>query len=1105
VYLKNLTLRGFKSFASKTELQLEPGITCIVGPNGSGKSNVVDALAWVMGEQGAKTLRGSKMDDVIFAGSDGKSSALGRAEVSLTIDNSDGALPIEYSEVTIKRTMFRGGGSEYQLNGNTCRLLDIQELLSDTGLGKEMHVIVGQGRLDTILNATPADRRGFVEEAAGVLKHRQRKEKALRKLDNMQGNLMRLNDLLAEVRRQLGPLGRQADVAKRAGTIQVNLRDSLSRILADDYTQLIVNKNADTDRIKTTRENYEKVRNAVELMTAEVQKLEQSLTNREVQNVSEMVFKMESLKGRFDALINLANQRQQHLSESTLLFEGQDPNKLRKQAKEANDEYQKSQKSLEILSKNLDKAKDVLDKATHEANVQAQKIKLAQESSQNKQTQIARTETQIESLVARVKDISIQLDDSKLNLKDITSKKNNLSNVAEKLQKSFDDSQIDAEKRVEATKEARNNRQKAQNDVDKAVDDINTLHKEIASYDGTVLALNQMLESQLGDDVVLKSKAVKAADVKGEVTKLKSSLAKISKEAGNNFVVASNNSVANLVAESNAKFSVLNLDGELLYHERNDGKPLTDDNEVTLSIREQLDRVNSDLKAKQSDLVKAENTLNKTQKVLQDATDKVNKAQKEEKDQNQEFLDLKSKVTVANNELHSIENEISRINNRIFSLQENEKDAKSEKKVLDELLKSLSTQTSDASQDLETATSWAAKADADLEKARDAYQDLSTDFASLKTKTDSQLNRHEELTKQAQAEEVARQELEVQEKKRALLAAKSGVVAKVCASAVQRLEASIETVKTEKSRLIQEQTASNQQLFKMRTDLKESRKELDSLSEQIHRFELDQANVDAKIDALKDRIQNEVALDVDVLVKEFGPDVEIAMPNPDDPERPLLVKYNRAEQQARYQKAGRDLKALGKVNPLALEEFEALEERHKYLSDQLVDLDKSKADLLEMIGQIDQKTISAFKSAFEDTAAEFEKVFAILFPGGKGRLKLTDPNDYLTTGIEVEATPAGKRISKLTLLSGGERSLVAVAILVAIFKARPSPFYVMDEVEAALDDVNLSRLLKIFKELKADSQLLIVTHQKRTMEVADALYGITMRKDGITQVISQKI
>ncbi|MDP9220192.1 MAG: AAA family ATPase, partial [Actinomycetota bacterium] len=262
MYLKSLTMRGFKSFASATTLRLEPGITCVVGPNGSGKSNVVDALAWVMGEQGAKSLRGGKMEDVIFAGTAGSSGRppLGRAEVSLTIDNTDGALPIDYTEVTISRTMFRGGGSEYAINGTPSRLLDVQELLSDSGIGREMHVIVGQGQLDAVLHATPEERRGFIEEAAGVLKHRKRKEKALRKLESMEANLTRLSDLTSEIRRQLGPLGRQAQVARRASVVQADVRDARLRLLADDLVQLrgaLEQEDADESMLRGQQEAVE--------------------------------------------------------------------------------------------------------------------------------------------------------------------------------------------------------------------------------------------------------------------------------------------------------------------------------------------------------------------------------------------------------------------------------------------------------------------------------------------------------------------------------------------------------------------------------------------------------------------------------------------------------------------------------------------------------------------------------------------------------------------------------------------------------------------------------------------------------------------------------
>ncbi|HEY9391484.1 MAG TPA: AAA family ATPase, partial [Mycobacteriales bacterium] len=315
MHLKSLTLKGFKSFASSTTLRFEPGITCVVGPNGSGKSNVVDAIAWVLGEQGAKALRGGKMEDVIFAGTAGRP-ALGRAEVTLTIDNSDQALPIDYTEVSITRRMFRSGESEYEINGNHCRLLDIQELLSDSGIGREMHVIVGQGQLDSVLQARPEDRRGFIEEAAGVLKHRKRKEKALRKLDAMQANLTRLTDLTAELRRQLKPLGRQAEVARRAASVQAELRDARLRLLADDLVSLRTTLNrevADETELRRRRTEVERELAAAQAREAELDQAMAADAPR-LTRAQETWYRLSALEERFRGTAKLAAERARHLS-----------------------------------------------------------------------------------------------------------------------------------------------------------------------------------------------------------------------------------------------------------------------------------------------------------------------------------------------------------------------------------------------------------------------------------------------------------------------------------------------------------------------------------------------------------------------------------------------------------------------------------------------------------------------------------------------------------------------------------------------------------------------------------------------------------------------
>ncbi|MEZ7932581.1 MAG: AAA family ATPase, partial [Candidatus Nanopelagicales bacterium] len=358
MHLKSLTLKGFKSFASATTLQFEPGVTCVVGPNGSGKSNVVDALAWVMGEQGAKSLRGGKMEDVIFSGTAGRA-PLGRAEVAVTIDNSDGALPIEFSEVTISRTLFRNGGSEYAINGEQCRLLDVQELLSDSGIGREMHVIVGQGQLDSILKATPEDRRGFIEEAAGVLKHRKRKEKALRKLDSMQANLTRLNDLTAELRRALKPLGRQAEVARRATVIQSDVRDSRLRLMANDLCELRLTLEAEVADESALRERQSEVESKIATLRereSNAEELEREL-GPELIKGQETWFALSSLRERYLGLVQLGVEKVQNLApEPEEEKSGREPEALEAEARSLRSQEFELTRKVEALGQALSQA-----------------------------------------------------------------------------------------------------------------------------------------------------------------------------------------------------------------------------------------------------------------------------------------------------------------------------------------------------------------------------------------------------------------------------------------------------------------------------------------------------------------------------------------------------------------------------------------------------------------------------------------------------------------------------------------------------------------------------------------------------------------------------
>ncbi|MBU3707415.1 MAG: chromosome segregation protein SMC, partial [Mycobacterium sp.] len=406
MYLKSLTLKGFKSFASPTTLRFEPGITCVVGPNGSGKSNVVDALTWVMGEQGAKTLRGGKMEDVIFAGTSSRA-PLGRAEVTLTIDNSDNALPIEYSEVSITRRMFRDGAGEYEINGQSCRLLDIQELLSDSGIGREMHVIVGQGRLAQILESRPEDRRAFIEEAAGVLKHRKRKEKALRKLEATQANLSRLTDLTTELRRQLKPLGRQAEMARRAQTIQADLRDARLRLAADD----LVSRRAEftgADDIETSlrREHDEaaaRLAQASEQLAADEAAVA-SLSER-TDAAQQTWFRLSALAERVSATVRIASERAQYLEIEPAASSGPDPDELESQAEEVAEQERLLQAELAEARARLEATRaDLTEKEN--AAAEAERAHLAAVRAEaDRREGLARLAGQVETARARVESI----------------------------------------------------------------------------------------------------------------------------------------------------------------------------------------------------------------------------------------------------------------------------------------------------------------------------------------------------------------------------------------------------------------------------------------------------------------------------------------------------------------------------------------------------------------------------------------------------------------------------------------------------------------------------------------------------------------------------
>ncbi|WP_205571694.1 chromosome segregation protein SMC [Arthrobacter celericrescens] len=1193
MHLKSLTVRGFKSFASATTFDFEPGVTAVVGPNGSGKSNVVDALAWVMGEQGAKTLRGGKMEDVIFAGTAGRP-PLGRAHVSLTIDNTDGALPIEYSEVTISRTLFRAGGSEYAINGSPCRLLDIQELLSDSGLGREMHVIVGQGQLDRVLHATPEDRRGFIEEAAGILKHRRRKEKTVRKLEAMQSNLQRLGDLTAEIRRQLTPLGKQAEVARRAQTVQFEVRDAKSRLLADELVRLTgaLEEDVATEAaLKKRREVVELELGAGRQRQAEVERLAAEATPR-LNAARDSWYQLSASRERLRALGALATERRRLLGSSDSAPDsGRDPEQLERQAARVREEQAALEQDIVARKAALDRAGQSRQEAEELATAEDKRLTAVLRAAADRREGIARLVGQLSAARSKAEaadaergrlreSMSAGEERRRLAQQEFTALESQVAGVEdgeESLDAEYEEATalldgIVAE--IEALKTAEREQLRERDALAARRDALQLgLNRKDGSgrvlssgAEGVLGALSELLAVEPGYEtavaaalgshsdavVVSGADAAKAAvqllkdDDGGRVSLLLAdggaaaqpgtgqlpalpegarwAAALVRANNGNadatvaaallagTVVVEGLDAAAELIAQHRGLTAVTRAGDVFTALTVSGGSA---DAPSLLEVQAAVDDAESRLAALTTGLERGRFSLAAAEARRGEAQERADAALDKLHDSDARLAAVAERLGHLNSQLRSAVAESDRLADSLAKAELNIAVAEEALEAAAERLAAAQEAPGDDEPSTEHRDALAAAAS----NARAHEMEVRLGLRSAEEQLNATANRAASLERAAATERRAREEAARRAERRKAQAARAAAVARAVEQAVRFVDVSVELAADARDHAEAVKEQRDKDLAGLRSSNDELARELAGLTDSVHRDELARAQQRLRIEALEARSIEELGLSPEQLVADYGPDQPVPLPadgkdkwaelraevDEDGNPVPAGKPFVREEQEKRLRKAERDLAALGKVNPLALEEFAALEERHQFLNTQLEDLKASRKDLLDIIKEVDKRVQEVFSEAFADTSKQFDHVFARLFPGGEGRLVLTEPDDMLTTGIEVEARPAGKKIKRLSLLSGGERSLTAVALLVAIFKARPSPFYVMDEVEAALDDTNLGRLITIFEELRESSQLIVITHQKRTMEVADALYGVTMRGDGVSTVISQRI
>jgi chromosome segregation protein len=1152
VFLKTLTLKGFKSFADTTAMELEPGVTVVVGPNGSGKSNVVDAIAWVLGAQAPSAVRSQKMDDVIFAGT-AKRAPLGRAEVSLTLDNSHGLLPIEFTEVTVTRTLFRTGESEYAINGVACRLLDVQELLSDAGVGRQQHVIVSQGQIDAVLNARPEDRRSIIEEAAGVLKFRKRKEKAERRLDATEASLLRVQDLLREVRRQLRPLERQAEAARRHGDLIAEL-SALKLFLAG---REIAGLRTRLETIAGQRHASESSENELRRQLAEldtgVMAAEAELSARGDTDVSDELVKVEQLRERARGLsaVLVERRRSMERDRGQLMDAGVVAN-LEAEAARLRDDLDQVARDLagmepaaEALAAEeeafaverrdtialLDATSTSSSAASAAAEVRGE-LRSLRSSIDRATSDRTKLGTRLANLVQRSARHVEETDRLRAECEKAEAVEAPLVaevEAAEARRISADAAAEAAQAAAQAASSELSRWQARAEALQLALDSARARAgaEKLDGVDGVLGTLLDLVEIDEGWQPAVEAALGEAlqAVVVADPAAGRRALAHLQQSSASGAVIAlgavaaagtpsaQGDSVRSHVRSNDAGVSAL-LDILLARAVRvadwASAVDLSLSDPTTVVVTAEGDRFGASGwrlgvaggGATAAALDEATDRARSAAESSQDATAALSAARAEQQAARQAETDLHRRLdtndarfTAASEglarvqgerretmaEIESVERAIAELDDRLTR----------EQTRLDELEALAPALDADEAAEADAARA-RGRARAELE-ARAALlsgkrKDLEVRNAGLIERQQFLERRLEETDRRLEADQAARAEAATRRERieRDLQAAVR--LSEVVDGHRLVVEARLAELHEIRRRQSDEVRALAQRLDDLRRARSAAEKQLDEARERARRAEVEDAEVRMRLEAAVETLRRDL---------DCEPAVAEAAEMPDLPEGITAA--------ARVRDLERELRLMGPINPLALEEFNELQERHRFLEEQLEDVRNTRRELQRVIKAVDHEIQTVFASAFADVADNFTQLFSTLFPGGSGKLVLTNPDDLLATGIEVEAKPSGKNVKKLSLLSGGERSLTALAYLFAVFRSRPSPFYVMDEVEAALDDVNLHRFLGLVNEFRQEAQLLIVSHQKRTMDAGDCLLGVTMQPGGSSKVVTERV
>lgn len=1143
MYLKALSIRGFKSFANTTTLDFVPGINAVVGPNGSGKSNVVDAISWVLGEQGTKSLRAGSMSDVIFSGTSEKS-ALGRAHVTLTIDNSDDVLPLPLSDIEISRTIFRNGGSEYSINGEPARLADVQQLMASAHVGKSKHSLITQGHIERVLNATALERRELIEEAAGISAYRARAEQTEKKLASMKANLDRLEDLEAELASQLEPLGEQAEAARSAREVQARIRELRLALIAAEAGVIQGERKSAQSRSDELGINLARAQQKAEALNAALKARSQELSDQRtaVENFRTEETRTEHIQALLAKVSAVADER------------------LKAQNTVATDELEHQ-----------------IAKTKSEVKVYEESSRQSQKGVQELEEVLAQSQEEVDRLVSLIEELETSLDeaesaqnDHRQHLVDLTQElartKANLDRANDEYQRRQDESQTAAESiknfdqeqdgvkarlagleaELEELKKqevkAHDEREQALDQFTQAGEKLNQLTVAAERARATSETLKSALPAQSQETtasplfeyltitqpyhtaISVALGAWEQANTEGasETGAWKAVSGKVSKRARKQLTLPDQLPdfliPAHQVVSANGKFEdslALALNGVFVHESLSESEekvledflahyPLmkaisesgtlqTAYGELPASGEASTLELYARAQEAEAELKSAQKQRKEQQRVVALAEEHLTAVRTAEKDAarstgvlNAKIATVKAELTHLQAKAESAAETLNLLKDRADKAQTQVKDSE---KAYREVRQNL--EAAQSGKDLKNPADFRVELrqqQKSLEKARTEYAQKSAQVEIARAKSEADLAQLHQVETVLETQQKTLTEAEQHNQAVYLQQEKAQLVKK----RAQQLSGAVAQTSQELTGKLAVTTASLAELSQAQSEeqetLENQRQLLQSITQQSAQLTVQLGALTTQWEMLAAKADEELAENLDDILENLDDSEEIDL---EATEKELI------DQQ-------KILADIGAVNPLALEEYNALTERHTYLAEQIKDLKSTRADLRSIIKELNERINREFTDAFAETAQHFETIFARLFPGGEGSLTLTDPADVLNTGVEIHAKPAGKKVKRISLLSGGERALASLALLTAIFAARPTPFYVLDEVEAALDDRNLGRLLEVFKELAEKSQLIIITHKTRTIEIADTMYGISM-KDGVSLVLKQSV